>query len=131
LGCSTTLWRLYVRIEDLEFFPVQQDEVAGPEQACFLLGERNGDDREWTKSNLETKSVDVLPLSVRRVGDLGVSWWPGVLKGNLDIARVRREGFVLYEVERPANSVMTDVLLFAVDWSNGRGFFYQTSKANK
>jgi hypothetical protein len=27
-------------------------------------------------------------------------------------------------VERPATSVTIEVLLFAIDWSKGRGFFY-------
>jgi len=87
------------------------------------------DDSQRLRKNL--KSIDVLPPPVRRVRNPDVSWWPGVLKGNLDIARIRSDGFDLYEVERPANSVMTDVLLFAVDWSNGRGFFYRTSKSNE
>lgn len=86
------------------------------------------DDSQRLRKNL--KGIDVLPLSVRRVRNPDVSWWPSVLKGNLDIARIRSNGFALYQVERPANSVMTDVLLFAVDWSKGRGFFYRTSKSN-
>src|SRR6266700_3023305 len=76
------------------------------------------DDSEKLRKNL--KSIDVLPSSVRRVRDPHVSWWPSGLKGNLDTGRIRSEGFDLYEVERPANAVMTDVLLFAVDWSSGR-----------
>jgi hypothetical protein len=86
------------------------------------------DDSQRLRKNL--KSIDVLPPSVRRVRNPDVSWWPSVLKGNLDITRIRGGGFDLYEVDRPANSVMTDVLLFAVDWSKGRGFFYRTSKSN-
>src|SRR6266567_4415844 len=87
------------------------------------------DDAEKLRKNL--KSIDVLPSSVRRVRDPHVSWWPSGLKGNLDTGRIRSEGFDLYEVERPANAVMTDVLLFAVDWSKGRGFFYRTSGSNE
>jgi hypothetical protein len=85
------------------------------------------DDSQRLRKNL--KSIDVLPLSPR-IRNPNVSWWPGVLTGNLDIARIRSDGFDLYEVERPENSVMTDVLLFAVDWSKGRGFSYRTSKSN-
>ena len=87
------------------------------------------DDSQRLRKNL--KNIAVLAPSVRSVRNPDVSWWPSVLKGNLDIARIRRDGFDLYEVERPANSVMTDVLLFAVDWSKGRGFFYRTSKSNE
>ena len=86
------------------------------------------DDSQRLRENL--KSIDVLPPSVRNVRNPSVSWWPSALKGNLDIAIIRSDGFDLYQIERPANSVMTDVLLFAVDWSKGRGFFYRTSKEN-
>jgi hypothetical protein len=87
------------------------------------------DDAQRLRKNL--KNIDELPLSVRRVRNPEVWWWPSVLKGKLDIARIRGDGFDLYTVERPANCLMTDVLLFAVDWSKGRGFFYRTSKANE
>jgi hypothetical protein len=72
------------------------------------------------------KSVDVLPPSVRRVPGPGVSWWPPMLKGNLDAQKLHKEGFELYIVESPADSVSTWVNLFAIDWSKGRGFFYGT-----
>lgn len=52
--------------------------------------------------------------------------WPDVLKGGLDINSIRRAGFELYTVARPANSVETEILLFAIDW-RGRGFFTDTS----
>lgn len=75
------------------------------------------------------KSVDALPPSVRSVPNPDVSWWPAALKGNLDVEKIHRTGFDLYVVETPATSVTTDVLLFAIDWSRGRGFFYQTRKS--
>ena len=87
------------------------------------------DDSEKLRKNL--KSIDVLPPSVRRVRDPNVPWWPTELKGSLDAEGIRKRGFDLYIIERPANAVMTDVLLFAVDWSKGRGFFYSTSKSNE
>ena len=81
-------------------------------------------DSQNLRKNL--KRTDTLPVSVRRVPNPGVSWWPSMLKGNLDRERIRKEGFELYAVERPETSVTTDVLLFAIDWSKGRGFFYRT-----
>ena len=81
-------------------------------------------DSQGLRKNL--KSVDVLPPSVRRVPSPGVSWWPAVLNGNLDIEKIHREGFELYVVQVPATSVNTDVLLFAIDGAKGRGFFYRT-----
>ena len=70
------------------------------------------------------KHVDVLPQRVRHVPSPGVSWWPSVLVGNLDVQRIHKSGFDLYAIERPSTSVTTAVYLFAIDWSKGRGFFF-------
>jgi hypothetical protein len=86
-------------------------------------------DSQTLRKNL--KAVGALPPSVRRVPNPHVSWWPSTLRGNLDSERIHKEGFDLYVVEKPATSVTTDVLLFAIDWSKGRGFFYSTSKSNE
>jgi hypothetical protein len=75
------------------------------------------------------KGVDALPPSVRRVPSPGGSWWPAVLKGNLNVAKIHGAGFGLYVVEKPATSVTTDILLFAIDWPNGRAFFYRTQES--
>lgn len=74
------------------------------------------------------QSVDVLPPAVRRVPNPGVSWWPPVLTGTLDTEAIHKAGLHLYAIERPATSVTSDVLLFAIDWEKGRGFFYRTHK---
>jgi hypothetical protein len=59
-----------------------------------------------------------------------VSWWPAVLKGNLDVEKIHKAGFQLFVVERPANpSVDMGIYLFALDWSKGHGFFYWTYKS--
>jgi hypothetical protein len=50
-----------------------------------------------------------------------------VLTGNLDVEKIRKAGFELYLVEKPETSVTTEILLFAIDWSKGRAFFYPTS----
>jgi hypothetical protein len=81
-------------------------------------------DSQGLRKNL--KSVDALPPSVRHVPSPGVSWWPAVLKGNLDVGEIHRAGFDLYVVVRPETSVTTEVLLFAIDWAKGRVFFYGT-----
>ena len=83
-------------------------------------------DSQGLRKNL--KSVDALPPSVRHVPGPGVSWWPAVLKGNLDVEKIHKAGVELYVVEIPATSVTTDVLLFAIDGVKGRGFFYRTHK---
>jgi hypothetical protein len=72
------------------------------------------------------KRIDVLPQSVRHVPSPGVSWWPSVLVGDLDVGKIHKAGFELYFVERPATSVTIAVWLFAIDQSNGRAYFYYT-----
>jgi len=81
-------------------------------------------DSQSLRENL--KGVDALPPSVRRVPSPGVSWWPAVLNGELDAQKIHRERFELYVVESPADSVSTWVDLFAINWSDGRGFCYGT-----
>ena len=49
-----------------------------------------------------------------------------MLQGNLDVEKIQKDGFELYVVERPANSVNMGIYLFALDSSKGRGFFYWT-----
>ncbi len=70
------------------------------------------------------KPIGELPPAVRRVPRPGVSWWPPVLEGDLDIEKIHKAGFDLYFAERPATSVSKAVWVFAIDWSDGRGFFF-------
>jgi len=79
-------------------------------------------DSEKLRKNL--RRVDALPASVKHVPNPHVSWWPEVLVGDLDLAKIRRAGFDLYTVEKPATSITTATYIFAIDWANGRGFFY-------
>ena len=75
------------------------------------------------------KSLDALPPRVKYVRSPRVSWWPSVLEGNLDVEKIHNAGFQLFVVERPANSVVMGIYLFALDLSKGRGFFYWTYKS--
>jgi hypothetical protein len=81
-------------------------------------------DSQSLKSNLT--SVDALPERVKHVGGPGVSWWPSFLKGDLGIANFHPNGFDAYVAEEPDVPSGTDVVLFAIDWAKGRGFFYRT-----
>jgi hypothetical protein len=74
------------------------------------------------------QSVNALEPSVRRVPNPGESWWPDVLKGNLDVDKIHRAGFELYSVVSPDTPSTTEVLLFAINWANGHGFFYRTPR---
>jgi hypothetical protein len=76
------------------------------------------------------KKVDVLDPSVSRVPDPDKQWWPIVLKGNLDVGKIEKAGFRLYAIETPETSVTTTIWLFAIDMSDGRGFFFSRSKGN-
>jgi hypothetical protein len=114
---------------------IPEDLMPGSSRSMHLVEELSPS-REWcafeflpTDSRRLRKNlrrVDALTPSVRRVPSPGVSWWPAVLKGNLDVDKIHRAGFELYVAERPANSVEMSIYLFALDWSNGRGFFYYT-----
>ena len=72
------------------------------------------------------RSINGLPPSLRRVPSPGVSWWPVVLEGNLDVEKINKAGFELYVLERPDTPSSAEVLLVTVDWQKGRGFFYRT-----
>jgi len=116
---------------------VPDDILPASSRAIHVVGELSPS-KEWCAFEFlpadsqrllkNLKGVDVLPPPVRRVPSPGGSWWPAVLKGNLDIEKIRKAGFQLYMVERPATSVTTEILLFAIDWPQGRGFFYLTGK---
>jgi len=71
------------------------------------------------------KSVGGLPLPVRRVQNPTASWWPTVLQGELHVEQIHQAGFELYFVTESDTSVTTVILLFSIDWANGRGFFYR------
>lgn len=99
-------------------------DPSSPRTWCAF--EFSPDDSQRLRENLT--SIDGLPPSIKRVPSPGVSWWPAVLKGNLDVVKINTAGFKLYKVEEAVTSVNPDILLFAVDWTNGRGFFYRTNE---
>ncbi len=98
------------------------EELSPSHEWCsfnFLSG-----DSQNLRKNL--KSVDGLPRAVRHVPRPHVSWWPEMLKGSIKPGEIHHAGFELYVVERPANDVEMGIYLFAVNWREGRGFFYWT-----
>jgi hypothetical protein len=74
----------------------------------------------------DLKSVGKLPPSVSRVPGPGKKWWPSVLTGELSIENVRATGLELFVIVVPETPSTNEVLLFAIDWQKGRGFFYRT-----
>jgi hypothetical protein len=98
-------------------------DPASPRTYCVF--EFSPNDSQRLMKNLT--NLDALPPSVKDVPRSGVSWWPAMLKGNLDVEKIHRAGFTLYVVEEPGPP-NTDILLFAIDWTNGRGLFFRTTK---
>jgi hypothetical protein len=76
--------------------------------------------------NVLTASVREVPLRVRCIDDPDVRWWPKFLRGNLDIEQIYRNGFVLYIYKEPSIAYQSRLLLFIIDWTDGRGYFYRT-----
>jgi hypothetical protein len=64
--------------------------------------------------------------SVRRVPDPGKPWWPAVLAGDFDAKKIHESGLDLFLIVEPETASTKEVLLVAIDWVKGRGFFYRT-----
>jgi hypothetical protein len=114
------------------------DDLMPSSSRAIHLVEELSPSREWcafeflptdsVKLLQNLKSVDALSSPVNHIRSPHISWWFSVLKGNLDLEKIHKAGFQLYVVERPANSVQMGIYLFALDSSNGHGFFYWTYK---
>ena len=114
---------------------IPDDVMPGSSRAIHLVEELSPS-HEWCafeflptdtqnlRKNL--KSVDGLPRAVSRVPNPDAAWWPRMLLGSINASAVRDAGFDLYVVQRPANGVEMGIYLFAVNWPEGRGFFYWT-----
>jgi hypothetical protein len=63
---------------------------------------------------------------VRRVPDPGKPWWPAVLTGDFDAKKIHESGLDLYLIVEPETASTNEVMLIAIDWVKGRGFFYRT-----
>jgi len=112
------------------------DDLMPASSRAIHLVEEPSPSHEWcafeflptdtTNLRKNLKSVDGLPRAVARVPSPNATWWPKMLQGSINAAAVQRAGFDLYVVERPANGVEMGIYLFAVNWPQGRGFFYWT-----
>jgi hypothetical protein len=114
---------------------IPDDLMPGSSRALHLVEELSPS-REWCafeflptdSQNLRNNltSIDRLPRAVTHVPNPDATWWPEMLQGSINAAEIRHAGFDLYVVERPANGVEMGIYLSAVNWSEGRGFFYST-----
>ena len=75
----------------------------------------------------KVREVATLPASVSKIEDPGKAWWPVVLKGDIDLSSIRTQGLTLYVAEEPDADSTQRVLLFAMSWGKGEGFFYRAS----
>jgi hypothetical protein len=95
--------------------------ISGSETWCAF--DFSPADRELLERNLQ--KVDAPPAPVNLIPPAHVSWWPGVLDGNLNVDAIHRAGFTLYVVMEPDVGDSMRPVLFAIDWSRGRGFMYR------
>jgi hypothetical protein len=70
------------------------------------------------------KPVAASPTLRERVRNPNLQWWPGFFEGNLDLQKMRSAGFALYSTKRSVSQVEDETLLFAIDTTSGRGYFY-------
>jgi hypothetical protein len=84
---------------------------------------------EFNRTDAETllssvKPANPLALPIARIPTPRVPWWPKALEGNLNVQAIQRAGFELYSVTKPVSQAQNETLVFAIDRSNGRGYFY-------
>ena len=53
------------------------------------------------------------------------------MKGDIDVAKVHAAGFDAYVADEPDIQSSNDVVLFAIRWADGRGFFYRTPAGSR
>jgi len=75
------------------------------------------------------QSVRTLPESVRYIPNPGKWWWPSLLIGTLDTGKLKQHGISTFirreHVVLPAIGDRPQVILFAVDGTHERIFFYE------
>src|SRR5450432_125771 len=84
---------------------------------------------EFNRTDAETllssvKPANPLALPIARIPTPRVQWWPKALEGNLNAQAIQRAGFELYSVTKPVSQAQNETLVFAIDRTNGRGYFY-------
>jgi len=90
--------------------------------------------RVWCAFEFDAVETDTLLNSVKpansgsppitRIPNPHVKWWPKPLEGDFDVQKIQGAGLVLYSVSRPVSQVENETLLFAIDRTKGRGYFY-------
>ncbi len=71
-------------------------------------------------------SAEAPAASIVHIQNPDTPWWPRVLTGNLSEEGARHAGFDLYVTVQPETPLTKEVLIFAVDWKQGRAHFFRT-----
>ena len=79
-------------------------------------------DDQKLRKNLKAAGA-IFPRQIH-IPSAGVRSWPRVLKGDLRPDEIRKAGYTLYVTSDPLTYPQSERLLFAIDWSNGRGYYY-------
>jgi hypothetical protein len=70
------------------------------------------------------RPVDPAAIPMTRIPDPDVTWWPKSLEGALDAQKIQKASVALYTATLPRSQTMNEKLLFGVDQTNGRAYFY-------
>lgn len=112
-----------------EFMPASSRAIhiahAAESPRTWCVFDFSPEDSQRLRENL--RSVTSLPPRVKRIGTPGPSWWPDFLKGDVDVATISGNGFASYIVTEPNVGADTLEVLFVIDWTKGRGYFYRTA----
>jgi hypothetical protein len=112
-----------------DFMPVSSRAIhiaydpSSPRTWCVF--EFSPDDSQRLRKNL--RSVTSLPPSLKQIANPRLSWWPSLLKGNLDVTTIYGRGFAPYIITERDVGANTLEVLFVIDWAKGRGYFYRTA----
>ncbi len=101
------------------------------------LADDNSPSEEWCGFEFDPREADQLLNNIqalkghappmREIPSPGLRWWPKFLRGELDgriAQQAEQSGFALYSFIRPASQVDNEIIIFAIDRSNGRAYFY-------
>jgi hypothetical protein len=144
VGCGRDLERHYASLADAGKDEIAQrgwipDFLPASSRSIYIAGDLSPS-REWCafeftandsdKLRQRIRKIDSIPPYINHIPRPGVSWWPAVLKGDLDVIKIRQSGFDVYIFDEPGTSVTTSVYLIAIDWAKSRGFFYYHERGN-
>jgi hypothetical protein len=79
---------------------------------------------EGSKFLSTLKPVDPVAVPITWIPNPHVPWWPKSLEGTLDAQKILNSNLALYSATLPLSQVANERLLFGVDRTKGRAYFY-------